>query len=282
MKYLYIIIFVLSFNLCTSGEANNKKVEDTVVDKDSLTTKIDAQIMQMEPIDEVEKLYYSRIKEYKDSLLRSVNINNLPEIENVVYDKRKQFRDSVLKNTKETPKLIDPNKETTSRIVVFDNVRSELKEALKTGNASLYQDLLYKEFAYHESFNSTPYSLYMGENYNLAVAYLDIYDYYHNLNYKNYKIKVNEESKLTIIKEKLKMDKSNNLSFITDSQKAFAIWSLITAYKKGEFAAASMLSIYFKEGLLSFPKDSLIANKLDSIYQIRNDSEEWRKSVYIP
>jgi len=282
MKYLDITVLILSFNFCTSGEVNNKKEENLTVNKDSSTIKTKAQIMQMEPINEMEKLYYSRIKEYKDSLLKSVNINNLPKIENVVYNKRKQFRDSILKNTKESPKPIDPNKESTSRFVVFENVRNELKEALKTGNILLYKDLLYKEFAYHESFNTTPYSLYMAENYNLAVAYLDIYHYYRNLNYKNYKIKVDEESKLTIIEEKEKMDKSENLSFITDKQKDFAIWSLITAYKKGEFNATSILSIYFKEGLLSFTKDSLIANRLDSIYQIRNDSEEWRKTVYTP
>lgn len=250
---------------CSSNEKSQNNIDRKVVtvinntDIKGKSKKSEAKVMQMDIIDEMDSIYYSRIKEYKDSLLKSVNLNKIPYLE----PRRK--------GKVELPPHMLP----MSRIVVFEDIAKSLKEALTEGDFDLLRDLYYKEITYHRSFNMAPYFLYMGEKHNIFGAYMEVYHYFRSVERDR-----DRDLRLIIIEKREYND--SELEHLTIQERDFAIWSLITAYKKGDFSAAFTLSLYFKEGLLLFPKDMAVSCKLDSIYDIRYESSYWNESVYVP
>lgn len=266
--YFPIIYFILILVGCSFKENSQNNVDKKVVavindtDRTNIKGKIEkqeAKVMQMDIIDEMDSIYYSRIKHYKNSLLKSVNLNKIPYLEPRRKGKVK----------------LPSHMQSTSRFEVFEDISKSLKEALAEGDFDSLRDLYYKEITYYRSFNMAPYFLYMGEKHNIFGAYMEIYYYYYSLNFDRRK-----DLHLAIVKEtKLK---EAELEYLTTQERDLAICSLITAYKKGDFSAAFSLSLYFKEGLLLFPQDIAVSRRLDSIYDIRHDSSYWNDSIYVP
>lgn len=158
----------------------------------------------------------------------------------------------------------------------IDKIPEKLKFALKDTSFHSLLDLaqIDREFS---DFDFLPYYLYMGEKYNIAAAYMEIYYYYYKMNLK---IHTQQRKQHPFVLEDEQFD-SSQFRYITSKERDLALWSLVTAYKKGEFDAALNLSAYFEDGIF-FSKDIVISNLLDSIYDIRNESPEWKSSVYIP
>lgn len=158
----------------------------------------------------------------------------------------------------------------------IDKIPEKLKSALKDTSFHSLLDLaqIDREF---DNFDFLPYYLYMGEKHNIAAAYMEIYYYYYSMNSK---IHTQERKQNSFVLEDEQFDPCQ-FKYITSKERDLALWSLVAAYKKGEFDAALNLSAYFEEGIF-FSKDIVISNILDSIYNIRNESPEWKSSIYIP
>lgn len=265
MKIYYSILIVFACISCSKVVSDRgDKIQKKITVK-SDTTKInleEATVMQINIIDEMDSLYYSKIEAYRDSLLKTVDLDKIPYIE-----------------PQQKGKLIKIGIHTTPRVVNSDDIAKYLQEALMTGNLNLLQDLSVKVISHEEKTDMVPYFLYMGEKYDLFGAYLEIYYIYESLDFDRYVQQKNDNSLIVLKEYKYNYPE---LGYLTNQERDLAMWSLITAYKKGDFQAALYLSSLFKEGRFLFPKNELVSHKLDSIFDIRYKSSYWNDSVYVP
>ncbi|MDR1092391.1 MAG: hypothetical protein LBL79_15085 [Prevotella sp.] len=111
----------------------------------------------------------------------------------------------------------------------------------------------YTQYANGNNFcikDSYKYALYMAEIHRFIPAYDDVYHWLYTEN--------------RIIKRRLKENRLDSLSGLSENKRNLALYSLIKGYKKGDISNHSSLSHYFRIGL-HFPQDTVFANKLDSI-----------------
>jgi hypothetical protein len=105
-------------------------------------------IVKMDNIDKLESLYYNKVRKYKDSILNSFKLSNIPEVK--------------AKNRK------------------IQNPTARLKRSLKTGDMREFIELMDLEILSHKEINPIPYYLYMAERHHKAAAYGEIF-YYLNI-----------------------------------------------------------------------------------------------------
>lgn len=198
-------------------------------------------------INEMDSLYNIKTKSYKNSILKSVSLN----------------KKDIIKNLSIKGDDISEREQQVRNHMDIDYVADKLLEALKEGDFELFDKLLKKYFFYFDSFNYSPYALYLGEKHDIAQAYTEVYYYYYHLNQKKH----NKERKSNMMMIATQFD-SKRLEYIGKNEKELALWSLIKAFKMGDINIPLTLSYYFKNGYY-LPRDTLTANKLKMIYDNR-------------
>lgn len=191
------------------------------------------------------ELWYKTLNLIPES--KVIQLSSINKEEKGLEKKIKIFRDSLLNSVK-----AEMNKTDDDEKIIL------LREAVKNNDLNKYSKVAYYGFFNDKVFEQDGYrySLYMGEKYNFAPAYNDVYIYLYKCSY--------------ILKrtfgDKDKLD--DYLTYLNENLRNLALYCLIKSYNKGEIQNAPVLSNYFLDGIY-FPKNIGISKSLDSIFENR-------------
>lgn len=220
MKIHYIFIIILLIASCKQNQKGDIIITDSTINKiDSI-------------LSEIEESLEKKVKPFKDSLLKNIDLSTIPKIED------QKMRDTFI-----------------AYLTAINNRDTIEYECLSSRVPySRYLDLDKKNI---DPIDYSPYTLYMADSLGYIPSYEDTYESLIQLNYcygniwgdKNYEFVY--------------------LRYLSKMQRDLAILYLIKSYKVGSISSPLGLSIYFKLGLFYFPKDQKLSKVLDLIFEQR-------------
>lgn len=191
----------------------------------------------------------------------SIDISNNSEKLIVSFDLvSRSLKDSILKTIRGYENI--PPK--IKGVYLKDELPQYIKRAMN-GDMESY-DWVILDLKSYSNLDYIAYSIYVADKYKYSNAYNDILSYFRNKNLKEY-----EKIKDTVSYEDAKFIRKDyyNLDYITDTERALALFYLLESEKYKIDKSLLQLSYYYRTGKY-LPRDTLLSNKLDSIYKIRN------------
>lgn len=189
-----------------------------------------SEVPQMEELDTIEQNLYSEIRIYKDSILATINPENMSD-----YIDRFPFLDKI---------SAIPEGST------FDI--EKLQSVLKNGDLNEYYTYFLRDFTIRQ-IDIYWLCLYFAEKFNYAPAYAEAF---HTLKHQNY---------INSVRMKAKDVDSSAFEYVDEKQRMLAFYCLIKAYKNGCIYESKTLAYYIRRGLY-LPKNIKLARKLEYIY----------------